>query len=336
MNLHPHLNLRQRVRRATAVTIDREAIILAAIFMVVMIPAVAVTVAIPMDVQPNAFGLEGVALGGAWALGEVVVAALLVGLIFIFNRLPEWIQNWAKLSGAVGALLWGGGFLQRLGLLWQMIGGLFVITFIFDALDEYNLWWIMNNLLALTIAILFAPAGAWLFGVKALLVALVGLSIYDWYFADRNEWMFSLASVLMKSYAPVLFIIPTGLRVDWKLLTDPDEDDFPEGVESASDMDEEQRLKFKRRVGFSMGIGTADLLLPAMFASAVAASPSVLSIHGVPAGVLGVAVGVIVAALRIRWKIIEHKRGAGLPPLATGAILGYVPFALLAWVVAHL
>lgn len=327
------MNVRQTVRGSLAVTIDREAVALAGLFLLVIVPAVYISVAQPYDITRPDYGLDGAALGGAWAIAEVGFAILLLGLVLLYQRLPEWVQEWVQSTIAILVVMFLGALAFALDLFWPLflvyVGMLFTGKF----LVEYDLWWLVNDVLGLGVAILIAPLAALIFGVEALVVAMVGLAIYDWYFADRKPWMFTLGGALMRAYLPVLVIVPSRLRVNWSdvanAVGDDDTPDWLTEAEGFSDDPDEAR----EQLGVSMAIGVGDLVLPAMFASAVALAPSPLAIGGVPAAVLGVVGGTVLACFRMRWKILERDGGAGLPPLVTGALAGYAPFALVAWLV---
>lgn len=311
-----------RLRNAFAVRLDRGAVMLAALFAVVIVPSVYLAVRYPINIEPNTYGLEGATLGGAWVVAEVVLAAALVGLIFVFRYLPEWVKKWIYLSLVLTVAMVAGAVGAVIEMLWPLIGIVVVAAFVIEFLLGYDLWWIGNNVFVLIIAIMAASVGAAVLGVEALVVGMIGLSVYDWYFADRKPWMMALAAVAVKYYAPVLFIFPNGWRLDWEDLVKKTDDDDGEGEPEEDDP------------SVIMGIGTADLMIPAMFAAAVAIEPSPLAVGGVSAAALGVGIGTLAACLRLRWKILEHESGAGLPPLTTGALVGYAPFALGAWVVA--
>lgn len=127
---------------------------------------------------------------------------------------------------------------------------------------------------------------------------LVGLTAYDYWFADRQTWMADIAEWTVSRKLPLLVIAPTSFRLSWDEL---------EEAATGDERDPDELLAF--------AIGTADLLLPAAFAVALAESGAVLPFAGAVLGLLA-------ACPRLSWKM-HNGGGAGLPPITTGVFGGW-------------
>lgn len=247
---------------------------------------------------------EQAATGGIWALAEAAFAGLLISLILLYRWLPKWVQNIVEKALTMALWMWIGAAGYIAGYFWTvMLAGVGLFALLKTA-ERLDLWWTINNIMVLGIAIYMA---AWIGVVLSpwiLAAGLVGLSVYDYVFADRESWMFTLAGSMLAWKLPVIFILPEKLRFDWDALTgalsgDVDEDDAPE---------------------LALGIGTADLLIPAAFVvSLVPVTPSILHTITI-AAVIG---GILLACFRVSWKMVHNDGGAGLPPLTSGAIGGW-------------
>jgi len=210
-----------------------------------------------------------------------------------WRYLPEWLQEGlrraAKYTVGVGLGVYGvvtGSLILVLG-----VGVVLILTA--TIADAFDVWWAVNNVLALGLAIYLAANVGIVLGPVILGVGLVGLAAYDYLFADWADWMFGLAETAMRRKLPLLVIVPEQWQTDWEtLIEDAGEEHDPVG----------------------WGIGMADLLLPAAFAVSLADSGGLLAV--------GVAAGTLLACVRVSWKL-EQGGGAGLPPLVTGALGGW-------------
>lgn len=293
------------VRDRFRIQIDNRAVWLGILFLVVIDGAGAVALALTnMGAAEPAFqgaSSSGQAAGGAaWAIGEALFAGVLLGCILLWRRFPEWLQN--ALMGAVkfGVPMLIGGYVVTKGLFWAGLIGVVGLVIVLKIAEAFDLWWVVNNLLALGLAMYVAASVGVVLGPLVIGVALVGLSVYDYLFADRRKWMFTLAAWTVRRKLPALFIVPSTWRLDWDELADSMEGDD----EQAAD------------VPVEYGIGMADLALPAAFVVAVT--------HG--SGSLypwvGATAGILVACARVSFKL-ESGGGAGLPPLTSGTIGGW-------------
>lgn len=311
-------NQTMELRRYTTVTVDRQAVELTALFAVVLglttVLAINVTPETATAVSPpDQFGegTQGQATAGvAWALMEVVFACGLLGSLFVFNRLPDWLQTVAKRNFII-ALLLALGASQAMSAAPLTTAGIILGAYtLYKVTDHYGLYWLINDALVIPFAVLGGLFLALLFGVVGLGLAMVALTIYDHAFADKRTWMFQLGGLILKARLPVLFIRPEEYRFQWMELAEA----MGQDGDADDGLDESNR---------AWGLGTADLMLPAGFVAAVAINPG-QALAGIGTIVLAATVlGVLLACFRLRFKMLSHGSGAGLPALCTGALVPY-------------
>lgn len=243
--------------------------------------------------------------GLVWAVVEVTFAALLLGIILVYRRAPAWLQAAGREGAVVG--FWVTAALYTVFTVGGFVGWLGVpaTAALKAGFEQQRLYWLFNDVLALALAVVIGAQVGLLFGPVVVAVGLIALTGYDVWFADRKEWMFTLAAATARWKLPMLFIAPTVSRLRWEQLADADD-----GLDAES---------------FHFVIGTADLLLPAALTVAVAAD-------GVGLPAWGIIAGVTAACLRLSAKI-ESGGGAGLPPITTGALGGWAVASALKVVV---
>lgn len=300
---------------------DRQAIYLAALFLAVQVGAV--WLAMTLQSSGAAAGIDspgnadGAAAGAGWAIAEVAFASLLVVGIYTYRKVPEsWREPFR--NAVLFAIIYYAGWIYGsagagLPFLTLFIGGYLGMKLI----EGLGLWWLVNNALAVVIAIGGAAVLGHALNEWALLTFLAGMTVYDYVFADKRGWMMELAGLMVHYRLPVLFVKPDQYRFDWDNLLSDDDGEALAEAETA------------------WGIGTADLMLPAAFTAAVVTGETVL-LPVVAAAVL--TGGVVLAALRIRQKMLTNGSGAGLPPLTAGVVGAYacvlVPSLLYTMVIA--
>lgn len=290
------------------ITVDSQAIQMAVLFLFVQVAAVWMTLQLQTaDVSPETPGnVEGASAGAAWAAAEVVAAIVILGAVLLYQRAPDWVQKLIRWNGIALLLLSTGGnwaTADVLGAGMVMISG---IISIYVVTDHFGVWWVVNNGLAVLVAIISAAVVALALNVTAIGVALLGLALYDHVFANKRDWMFVMADWAMSLRLPMLFVKPDEWRFQWS--------DLVESLGTESDDEEEDDDTV------TWGIGTADLLLPAAFVSAIAAAPQA-ALTGISLlTVIVVIVGVTAACFRLRWEMLNHGSGAGLPSLSTAAV----------------
>lgn len=311
-------------RDFTSVTVDRHGILLAALFVAVISASVAIvpTVQSSGSVDPVLAGQStttAAAGGAAWAVAEAALALSLLGLIAVWRRLPEWLRE--ALSDGIGwmAFMFVGASVYTIWgpeAFWNVAMGSVIFRVGIKALHHYDLFWLFMNAFAITVAIAIGAYGGVALPLPFLVVGLLGLSIYDHYFANERPWMFQLGASMVRKRLPVLIVVPSSWKLDWDELADAMESDADEDAKGA----------------LSWGIGMADIALPAMVAAGLVARSSPVAFAGLPLEVWGVVAGVVLACFRLRY-VMEHRGGgAGLPALATGTLGGWAIAAGAVWV----
>lgn len=248
---------------------------------------------------------EQAAGGVVWALSEAVFAGVLLAVILLWRKLPEWVQDIVNDNLLIAVyMLVGASALAADAFGITAAAAMGALTVLKTA-DEFDVWWVVNDIAALGFAVVLGAFLGLVLGPWVLAVGLIGLSVYDYVFADRKSWMFTLGSAFIRWKLPVLFLVPTTVRFDWEKFGDAldgevDEEDIPE-------------------IGF--GIGMADLAIPAALVVAIAGEATMSLSGGIP--VVAVVAGILVACFRVSWKMSNEGGGAGLPPLTSGALGGW-------------
>jgi len=300
--------------------VDRRSISLAILLIVVQVGAVLFATSITGSAAepslPNEAGetTAGQAASAAtWVGLEVVLAVGMVALYFVYRRLPEWLQE--QVSDTVEAALFLGVGLLLAPDAWALAGILLLFYFSLGVLGELNLFWIINNLFVIGLAIVTAALIGLLFGVVGVLVALTGMTLYDHYFANKHDWMFDLAELL--SVLPIIYYMPGTWRFDMDDVFGTDDAGLPEVSPEP------------------MAIGMADLGLPCALPVAVVVATGGLG--GSTLLVLGaIALGLVLAAFRLRHELLSRGSGAGLPALSAGVIGAYALGTLGTTAIQHL
>lgn len=301
------------------ITVDRRAFELAALLLIVAGATVAITAPNPQVVDNSPSDVPGVSGDGAtaeatagagWALAEVVFAGGLLGLIVLLRHVPEWLKTTGRRLACFVAIYVYAIYGVVIGATTDLLAIGAAAYLAYRVADHVGVYWVLNNLLCLAIAVVGGIAVGSMFGVPGMIIALVLLSLYDHVFANQREWMFDLASKFVKARFPVVFLRPRTWRYRWRWLID-DELDLER---------EDDRLAW--------GIGTADLALAGGFLAALTTSGSFLGLeHGtvVLAAVIG---GLAVAAFRISHELDTRGSGAGMPPITAGLLVPYGVFLL--------
>lgn len=309
-------------RQYVSIETDYWAVLLSLLFLVVIGGALAlIPWASGLAAEPAMSGSstsEQAAAGGGWAIAEVGFAVLLLGVIALWNRLPGWVRDIIQDNVTIVLWMFIGAMAYIADIFWPiMLAGVGLLTVAKTAV-EFDVYWLFNNVVALGVAMLGAVILGVFFPLPFLIVGLIGLTVYDHVFANQNDWMFAIGEGLLRAKLPVIVFAFPRLRVDW--------DELCEAMVEPEDRTEEF---FPHDNGF--GIGTADLMLPA------AVAVGVVSTIGAPLGgllpVLGVTIGVIVAAFRLRWEMLNIGSGAGLPAITSGALGGWAVGAVVVMVV---
>lgn len=256
---------------------------------------------------------EAAAAGGGLVILEVMAAVVLLGLIYAVRWLPEWYRQLLKrLAGGAIVLLIGGQLFAITGgsetAFYQGMAIVLGAYAIGRIMGHYGIWWIGNNAIALGLAVLLGATGGIVLPLEFIIVFLVGMTIYDHWFANKREYMFTIAAAAVRYRLPVVVLWPRQWRFDFDELLELDEDEA-------------------HGRSYAFGIGTADLLLGSMFATAVYAHWSdAFAVYAV----LG---GLALAGFRISQEMKTRGSGAGMPPITVGAIGAFVIAAAIGVVV---
>jgi len=317
------------------ITIDTQALVMAVLFLLVTAATVELTMTMAAagesiqtpinDMEPpggieTPDSVDSAGAGAGWALLEVIFAVTLFGIIALYDRAPEWVQELIRWNLMLAVALYLGYKGAQTGrTLTYTIAYFAAILTGWKLIEEAGLWWLANNVLVIAIAILAGAGLGLLFEPIAIAVALCILLVYDHVFADRGTQMFQLLSVMLKARIPMLFVWPTTLRFDWTsafgLANDPNT--AADESDDAGDLDDEPDE-------IAWGIGMADLLIPAGFAGAVAVHAPLPLTDTRLLIVAGVVVGLLVACFRLRYKMEHAGSGAGLPAIAAGVLGGWL------------
>lgn len=286
------------------ISLDRQAIYLAGLFLAVQ--AVAVGLGLWVAGQGVAVespgNVDGAAAGAGWAVLEVGFAAVLLGIVVLSRYLPEELRKAVKVSVVLSLAYLLGAIGAQTSVGHLILAALIGTYLTLKVVDVLGLWWLLNNAAAVFIAVYGGVVAGLMLNEWALLTFLLGMTLYDRLFADKRDWMMSMAGFAVNLRLPVLFIKPSRFRFDWDGLLEEDSDALDED-------------------NGAWGIGTADLMIPAAFTVAVATGES---LAWPAAGALVVTGAVGLAALRIREKMLTQGSGAGLPPLMAAVALAFV------------
>lgn len=284
------------------VQLDRRALALVGLFTVVIGLSLALVNTPAGPQTPSAASgmstTEQATTGAVWAIAEAAFAGVLLGAVLLWRRFPEWLQEALMDAAKFGVAMLIGGVAFAAGVFYAAVPVVVALVVLFKLSDTFDVYWLINDVLAIAVAVYVAVFAGVVLGPVILAVGFAGLSVYDYVFADRSSAMFQLGAWTVRRRLPALFIVPSSWRLDWMALAGAMEgdEDAPEDV-----------IRF--------GIGMADLALPAAFAVALAHNGGGLPLVGAVAGIL-------LACARVSAKM-QTGGGAGLPPLASGALGGW-------------
>lgn len=257
---------------------------------------------------------EQAAAGGGLVIAEVILAVTILALVLLYRRIPAFLRELSRDVVKIGTLLAVGGYLAAdvggfTGQFLTVITVLLAVYVGYRVIDHVGLWWVVNNLMGIGFTIVAGAALGYVFGIWFLVVFLVGMSIYDHYFANKKRYMFELAVPLIRARLPVIIIYPTVWRLQW--------DQFIDSVTAIGDGEEDDEDDWI--VG---GLGMADCLLPAGFAAALVAYAGGPAIGSLPLAAVGVVVAMGFCGFYLRASMDRNGSGAGMPPITTAAFVG--------------
>ncbi len=173
----------------------------------------------------------------------------------------------------------------------------------------YPEWYVID-----TLGVLISAGIASIFGISLavlpVLVLLVLLAVYDAISVYRTKHMITLAEGVLETKAPIMVVVPK--RVDYSFRR--------EGLRIEEG---------EERGAFVMGMG--DLIMPSILVASshvFVDAPAVLWVLSVPT--LGAMAGSLAGLAVLLYFVNKGKPQAGLPPLNSGAIIGFLVGAALA------
>ncbi|MDK2915724.1 MAG: hypothetical protein PWR25_281 [Euryarchaeota archaeon] len=173
----------------------------------------------------------------------------------------------------------------------------------------YPEWYVIDIL-----GVLISAGVASIFGISLavvpVLVLLVLLAVYDAISVYRTKHMITLAEGVLETKAPILVVVPK--RTDYSFRK--------EGLNIG---------KGEERGAFVMGMG--DLIMPSILVTSshvFVEAPAVLWVLSAPT--LGAMAGSLAGLAVLLYFVNKGNPQAGLPPLNSGAILGFLVGAALA------
>jgi presenilin-like A22 family membrane protease len=167
---------------------------------------------------------------------------------------------------------------------------------------RYPEWYVIDIL-----GILIAAGAASIFGISLdiipVIILLVILAVYDAISVYKTKHMITLAEGVMEMKTPILFVIPKNTTYSY----------IRDGI---------GKIGEGERGAFILGMG--DLIMPSILV--VSANVFIISGTGllvnIPAA--GAIFGSVVGLIVVLWFVNKGKPQAGLPPINSGAILGFL------------
>ncbi|MDD1673995.1 MAG: hypothetical protein LUP99_06280 [Methanomicrobiales archaeon] len=184
------------------------------------------------------------------------------------------------------------------------LGGAIVATAL---LYFYPEWYVID-----TLGIFIAGGVASIFGISLgilpVLILLILLALYDAISVYRTKHMITLAEGVIDLRTPILFVIPKRASYSYR----------KEGIS----------LESGERGAFIIGMG--DLIMPSILVVSANVFLSAQSLGGVTIPALGAILGSVIGLSGLLFFVTRGKPQAGLPPINTGAIVGFLVGCLVA------
>ncbi|HZD44094.1 MAG TPA: presenilin family intramembrane aspartyl protease PSH, partial [Methanomicrobiales archaeon] len=222
--------------------------------------------------------------GGQRLISIFIAISIFFTLIYVFQAISALIIGFTDLSLVIS----------------------FVVAILATILlYRYPEWYVIDGL-----GILIAGGIAAIFGnslaILPVIVLLILLAIYDAISVYRTKHMITLAEGVLQTRAPILFVIPK--RADYSFTR--------EGI---SMKDQEHGAE---RGAFIMGMG--DLIMPTILvvSANVFLRPETGGLITIPA--IGAIVGSLAGLAVLLFYVNRGKPQAGLPPLNSGTIGGFL------------
>jgi presenilin-like A22 family membrane protease len=214
----------------------------------------------------------------------------IISLIIIFSIFFTFLYTFEAL-----ALIYYGGtdFIALLAL-----GGAILAT---SLLYFYPEWYVIDSL-----GIFIAGGVASIFGISLgilpVIILLILLAVYDAISVYRTKHMITLAEGVVNLRTPILFVIPKKPGYSYR----------KEGIS----------LDGGERGAFIIGMG--DLIMPSIIVVSANVFLTTDSIGGITIPSLGAILGSLAGLGFLLFFVTRGKPQAGLPPINTGAIIGFL------------
>jgi len=184
------------------------------------------------------------------------------------------------------------------------LGGAIVATAL---LYFYPEWYVIDSL-----GVFIAGGVASIFGISLgilpVLILLILLALYDAISVYRTKHMITLAEGVIDLRTPILFVIPKKASYSYR----------KEGIS----------LDSGERGAFVIGMG--DLIMPSILVVSANVFLSAQSLGGVTIPALGAILGSIAGLGGLLFFVTRGKPQAGLPPINTGVIVGFLMGCIIA------
>ena len=169
-------------------------------------------------------------------------------------------------------------------------------------MDPYPEWYVIDIL-----GILIAAGAASIFGISLdiipVIILLVILAVYDAISVYKTKHMITLAEGVMEMKTPILFVIPKNTTYSY----------IRDGI---------GKIGEGERGAFILGMG--DLIMPSILvvsANVFITAGTSLFVN-IPA--FGAIIGSLAGLIVVLWFVNKGKPQAGLPPINSGAIIGFL------------
>jgi presenilin-like A22 family membrane protease len=214
----------------------------------------------------------------------------IVSLIIIFSIFFTLLYTFEALS----LVYFGGSDLSAL----LALGGALLAT---GLLYFYPEWYVID-----TLGVFIAGGVASIFGISLgilpVIILLALLAIYDAISVYRTKHMITLAEGVVDLRTPILFVIPKKPSYSYR----------KEGIS----------LEGGERGAFIIGMG--DLIMPSIIVVSANVFLNTASIGGITLPSLGAILGSVAGLSFLLFFVTRGKPQAGLPPINTGAITGFL------------
>lgn len=171
----------------------------------------------------------------------------------------------------------------------------------------YPEWYVID-----TLGIFIAGGVASIFGISLgilpVIILLILLAVYDAISVYRTKHMITLAEGVVDLRTPILFVIPKRTSYSYR----------KEGIS----------LESGERGAFIIGMG--DLIMPSIIVVSANVFLTTETIAGITIPALGAMIGSIAGLGSLLFFVARGKPQAGLPPINTGSIIGFLAGCALA------